>query len=205
MAVRGSFATFFRLSGAVALLALTAAPVSAQSMFEQMPTAEAQPPGADPAPAPAPGQSSMMSVPMPTGAPVATPVPGGPGGHGVDCNGIQKTLQERKELVAKANSASTSKQKLTVQQACALFSKLHSNGLVGIKWINTNKEWCSIPDAFQQGFKADNDKVGGIRSKVCGMAAQAEKMQAQAAEGNGGGLLGGPGLSGSFKMPQGAL
>lgn len=37
------------------------------------------------------------------------------------------------------------------------------------------------------------------------MEAQA-RAQAQAqANGNGGGLLGGPGLTGSFKLPQGAL
>jgi hypothetical protein len=126
-----------------------------------------------------------------------------------DCGAIQKTLEERKALVAKANSASTSKKKMTPQEACALFGKLQQNGVSGIKWIEANKEWCSIPDSFAQGFKADNQKVGEVRTKVCGMAAQAAKMEAQAraqaANGGGGGLLGGPGLTGSFKLPQGAL
>ncbi len=127
-----------------------------------------------------------------------------------DCGTIQKTLEERKALVAKANAASTSKKKMTPQEACALFGKLQQNGVSGIKWIEANKEWCSIPDSFAQGFKADNQKVGEVRTKVCNMAAQATKMEAQAraqaANGGGaGGLLGGPGLTGSFKMPQGAL
>ena len=126
-----------------------------------------------------------------------------------ECGEIQKTLQARKDLVAKANAASNAKQKMTPQQACALFTQLQGNGTTGIKWITANKEWCSIPDSFAEGFQADHKRVGDIRSKVCGMAAQATKMEAQARaqaqNGGGGGLLGGPGLTGSFKMPQGAL
>ncbi len=126
-----------------------------------------------------------------------------------ECGEIQKTLQARKDLVAKANAASNAKQKMTPQQACALFTQLQGNGTTGIKWITANKEWCSIPDSFAEGFKADHLKVSGIRTKICGMAAQASKMEAQAKaqaqNGGGGGLLGGPGLTGSLKMPQGAL
>ena len=127
-----------------------------------------------------------------------------------ECGEIQKTLQARKDLVAKANSASSSKKKMTPQQACALFTQLQGNGTAGIKWITANKEWCSIPDSFAEGFKADHTKVSGIRTKICGIAAQASKMESQAKAqaqngGGGGGLLGGPGLTGSLKMPQGAL
>lgn len=126
-----------------------------------------------------------------------------------ECGAIQKTLEERKALVAKANAASNAKKKMTPQEACALFGKMQSNGLQGIKWIEANKEWCQIPDSFADGFKADHQKVVGIKGKICGVAAQAAKMEAQAkaqaANGGGGGLLGGPGLTGSFKLPQGAL
>jgi len=127
-----------------------------------------------------------------------------------ECGAIQKTLQARKDLVAKANAASNSKKKMTPQEACALFGKLQSNGAEGLKWITANKEWCSIPDSFAEGFKADHIKVGGIRTKICGIAAQAAKMEAQARAqaqngGGGGGLLGGPGLTGAMRMPQGAL
>ncbi|WP_132250029.1 hypothetical protein [Methylobacterium segetis] len=130
-----------------------------------------------------------------------------------DCGAIQQTLKTRQDLVAKANAASQSKKKMTPQEACALFGKLQSNGAEGVKWIAANKEWCSIPESFAEGFKADHVKVSGIRTKICSVAAQASKMEAQAraqaAAGGGtpgaGGLLGGPGLSGSFKMPQGAL
>ncbi|GJD30398.1 hypothetical protein PMNALOAF_1645 [Methylobacterium adhaesivum] len=126
-----------------------------------------------------------------------------------ECGEIQKTLQARKDLVAKANAASSSKKKMTPQEACALFGKLQNNGAEGLKWITANKEWCSIPDSFAEGFKADHIKVGGIRTKICGIAAQAAKMEsqarAQAQNGGGGGLLGGPGLTGAMRMPQGAL
>ncbi|GJE57157.1 MULTISPECIES: hypothetical protein [Methylobacterium] len=197
--------------GALSIL-LAASPAFAQSMFEQMPVAPGDaPPGAaaEPSAVAAPSMSMGMGAPSaPMGVPSAKSV--GPQA-GVDCNAIQKTLNDRKNLVAKANAASQSKQKMTPAAACALFGQLHANGVTGIKWIATNKEWCSIPDSFAQGFKTDNDKVGGIRSKVCGMAAQVTKMEAQARAGGGGegggggGLLGGPGLQGSFKMPQGAL
>ncbi|GJD43584.1 hypothetical protein AFCDBAGC_1436 [Methylobacterium cerastii] len=130
--------------------------------------------------------------------------------QGAECGTIQTTLQTRKDLVSRANSASTAKKKMTPQEACALFGKLQANGVEGMKWIAANKEWCSIPDSFAEGFKADHTKVVGIRTKICGMAAQATKMEAQARAqaqngGGGGGLLGGPGLTGQFKMPQGAL
>ncbi|GJD73745.1 hypothetical protein [Methylobacterium goesingense] len=130
-------------------------------------------------------------------------------GAAAECGAIQQTLQARKDLVAKANSASNSKKKMTPAEACALFGKLQANGTAGIKWITANKEWCSIPDSFAEGFKADHNKVSGIKTKICGIAAQASKMEAQAKaqaqNGGGGGLLGGPGLTGSLKMPQGAL
>lgn len=126
-----------------------------------------------------------------------------------ECGEIQQTLQARKELIGKANAASNSKKKMTPSEACSLFGKLQANGAAGLKWITANKEWCSIPDSFAEGFKADHLKVSGIKTKVCTVAAQASKMEAQARaqaqNGGGGGLLGGPGLTGSLKMPQGAL
>lgn len=195
------------LTTALTALALTGGfALAQQSMFQQMPSL----PDEAPAGAPAPGASAAAApMPAPTpsiGAPPSTIAPAQKLGQQADCSAIQKTLAERKALVAKANTASAAKVKMTPQQACVLFGQLQANGNVGIKWITANKEWCSIPDSFAEGFKADNVKVAGIRNKICGVAAQASKMEAQAREGGGGGgLLGGPGLSGSMKMPQGAL
>ena len=204
------FKTIPTLSAALAVVVLAGASALAQqSMFQQMPNLpdEAPPAGAAPA---APAASASPPIAAPTvavNAPPSSVAPAQSLGKQADCSGIQKTLEERKSLVAKANSASKAKQKMTPQQACALFGQLQENGARGIKWITTNKEWCSIPDSFAEGFKADNAKVAGIRTKICGMAAQASKMEAQARENGGGagGLLGGPGLTGTTKMPQGAL
>lgn len=156
-------------------------------------------------------QAQSMTQPMtatPMSSQPAAPAAPAPA-VATDCSGIQKTLAERKALVGRANAASTSKKKMTPGEACSLFGRLVSNGSEGMKWIAANKEWCSIPDSFAEGFKADHAKVSGIRTQICGVAAQAAKMEAQARaqaqNGGGGGLLGGPGLSGSFKLPQGAL
>jgi hypothetical protein len=97
-----------------------------------------------------------------------------------ECGEIQQTLQARKDLIGKANAASNSKKKMTPAEACTLFGKLQANGTAGLKWITANKEWCSIPDSFAEGFKADHLKVSGIKTKVCTVAAQASKMEAQA-------------------------
>ncbi|HEX8418177.1 MAG TPA: hypothetical protein VF641_11320 [Methylobacterium sp.] len=125
------------------------------------------------------------------------------------CGEIQTTLQARKDLVAKANAAQNSKKKMTPAEACSLFGKIQANGVEGTKWIAANKEWCSIPDSFAEGFDKDHKNVISIRTKVCNVAAQAAKMEsqarAQAQNGGGGGLLGGPGLTGTMKVPQGAL
>lgn len=169
--------------------------VSVQAMAQSM----TQPMSA----APMPMSTAPMSTPPATSRPMAAPTVAN------DCSAIQKTLAERKALVGRANAASTSKHKMTPAEACTLFGKLVSNGSEGMKWIAANKEWCSIPDSFAEGFKADHAKVTSIRSQICGVAAKAAKMEAQARaqaeNGGGGGLLGGPGLSGSFKLPQGAL
>lgn len=129
--------------------------------------------------------------------------------QGAGCGDIQQTLVERKGLVDQANQSSSAKRKMTAQGACALFTKLQSNGVVGVKWLETNKEWCSIPDSFLASFKEDHTRVQALRTKVCNAATQQaameRKMRAQATQNQGGGLLGGPGLSGSYAMPKGAL
>jgi hypothetical protein len=128
------------------------------------------------------------------------------------CGDIQKTLAERQSLIQQANAGADAKakrMKLTAQQACGLFGKLVTNGQNGMKFIEANKDWCSIPDQFAEGFKADHERVAAMRTKICGAAAQQaqmeKKMRAQAAQNQGGGLLGGPGLTGNFRVPQGAL
>jgi len=125
------------------------------------------------------------------------------GAQGAGCGDIQKFLMERKGI---AGSLAPKKgQQLDAHFACAGFGKLVSNGTALIKWVDTNKDWCQIPDAFATGIKADHERAVTIRTKACGVAAKQTQMEKQAREGGGGGLLGGPGLEGQMRVPQGAL
>lgn len=126
--------------------------------------------------------------------------------QGAGCVDIQKTLLERKSLVERIGVMN--KRKATPQEACAAFTKLVSNGATVVKWMEANKDWCQVPDAFAEGMKGDHGKAISLRTKVCGIAAQQATLQkkAQQAQQSGqGGLLGGGGLTGSYRMPQGAL
>jgi hypothetical protein len=123
--------------------------------------------------------------------------------QGVGCGDIQKFLIERKTI---AGSLSPKKgQQLDARFACSGFGKLVSNGSALIKWVDTNKDWCQIPETFVSGIKADHERATAIRSKACGIAAKQTQMEKQAKQGGGGGLLGGPGLEGQMRVPQGAL
>ena len=93
--------------------------------------------------------------------------------------------------------------------ACGAFGKLVSNGETGLKWFETNKDWCQVPDQFVENFKADHDKIKDMRGKACALVSKMEKMQNQARQQQqqqqqGGNPFGG-GLTGTYKIPQGAL
>ena len=124
-----------------------------------------------------------------------------------DCAAFPKTLQERQELIKQVNGLG---KKANPKDACVLFTKLTTNGTGGLKWLELNKDWCQVPDQFAETFKADHARVTNIKGQACKAAAQVavmeKKAREQAQQGGGrGGLLGGDGLSGSYKMPQGAL
>jgi hypothetical protein len=124
-----------------------------------------------------------------------------------DCAAFPKTLQERQELIKQVNGLG---KKANPKDACVLFTKLTTNGAGGLKWLETNKDWCQVPDQFAENFKADHARVSNIKGQACKAASQVavmeKKAREQAQQGGGrSGLLGGEGLSGSYKMPQGAL
>ena len=122
------------------------------------------------------------------------------------CGDIQQHLMERQNLVKNFQALTGDKKKpIDARVACTALSKLTSNGAATLKWIETNKDWCQIPDQFVQSFKADHDNVGKMRGQACGVAAKQAEMEKKAKAGQGGGLLGGGGLEGTYRMPQGAL
>jgi hypothetical protein len=120
-------------------------------------------------------------------------------------------MNQRQAIVAQLSSLG--KTKIDPRAACPLFGKLVSNGTAALKWMEANKDWCSIPEPFVENMKGDHAKAAELRSKACTAAAQVSAMEkkARAAQqdsaggGGAGGTLGGPGLTGSFKLPQGAL
>jgi hypothetical protein len=126
------------------------------------------------------------------------------------CMDIQKHIEERKAIVARLQALGGKKKSLDPKEACALFGKLVVNGNSTLKWAETNKDWCQVPDSFVEGMKNDHNRATSLKGQACRAAAkQAEmerKARQQAQQGGGsGGLLGGPGLSGEYKIPQGAL
>ena len=122
-----------------------------------------------------------------------------------NCGDVQKILLERKAIAGRLTPAKG--QKMDAGFACANFGKLVANGSTLIKWVDANKEWCQIPDSFATGIKEDNNRAVSIRAKACGVAAKQAQMEKQAKDGGvaSGGLLGGPGLEGASRLPQGAL
>jgi hypothetical protein len=122
------------------------------------------------------------------------------------CQDLGPQMMERKSLVEAVQKLGTGKEKkMEPKAACAAFGKLVTNGATMLKWAEANKDWCQVPDQFIDGIKADHEKVMKIRGQACGVAAKQAEMEKKARSGQAGGLLGGGGLEGSYKIPQGAL
>ncbi|HVL70394.1 MAG TPA: hypothetical protein VM434_00750 [Beijerinckiaceae bacterium] len=120
------------------------------------------------------------------------------------CQEIAKMLEERKSLIDRLNSFA--KKKVHPREVCSVFTRLKANGDGTVKWLEANQAWCQIPEAFAANLKADHEKTGEIRAQACKAAAEFAAAEKKARESQqGGGLLGGPGLTGQMRMPQGAL
>lgn len=119
------------------------------------------------------------------------------------CGDLQGQLLQRK-LIGDRLSAGGNKKQIDAKVACTGFTQLVQNGVTLIKWVETNKDWCQVPDSFIESIKADHGKAQAIRAKACTFAARQTEAEKQSRNG-GGGLLGGGGLTGSTAMPQGAL
>lgn len=121
------------------------------------------------------------------------------------CQEFGKTLEQRKGLVQKLQSLGSKNKKMDPKAACSMFGQLVANGDGAVKWLEANKDWCQIPDPFIENIKADHVRAQDLRGKACKAAAQQAAMEKKAKEGAGPALLGGGGLTGSYRMPQGAL
>ena len=122
------------------------------------------------------------------------------------CQEGQKILQERQNLIQQINKLSNGKKKqVDPRAACTVFSKLVVNGNAGQKWMTDNKDWCQIPDQVGENLKQEHAKVKELRAQACQAAAKFEQMQKQARQQQQNGNPFGGGLTGQYKMPQGAL
>jgi len=123
------------------------------------------------------------------------------------CQQLGPQMLERKSLVEAIQKLSGKNKKMDAKEACAAFGKLAANGTAMLKWTEVNKDWCQVPDHFVEGIKNDHEKVMKIRGQACGVAAKQTELEKKARSGPGapGGLLGGEGLEGTYKIPKGAL
>jgi hypothetical protein len=160
----------------------------------------AQPPAMQQQAAPQQAVQNPFAV-QPANRPAASPgQQSNPG-----CEKLVTLLTSRREMMGKINETAKEKKKLDAQMACGLFTKLSANGNETVKWMNTNKDWCGVPDQLIANLKTDNEKVSNFRGQACKAAAQIEEMKKNGGQPGQGGLLGGNGLSGEMKIPSGAL
>jgi hypothetical protein len=123
------------------------------------------------------------------------------------CQDAQKFLKERQDLIQQINKLGGKDKKIDPRAACSVMGKLVANGEVGVKWLDANKDWCQVPDAFAKNFRQDHDRSKEMRGQACKAAAQLnalEKKAKQAQQQQRGNPFGG-GLTGEYKIPQGAL
>lgn len=125
------------------------------------------------------------------------------------CQQGPELLGKRRALIERLNVMGKSK-KMDANVACKNFSELVSNGNATLKWMEANGDWCQVPQNLREGMKADNERASKFKSQACGaankMAEMAKKARQQQQQGGGGNsLLGGDGLTGPQRMPQGAL
>ncbi len=119
------------------------------------------------------------------------------------CEQFAGFIEERKSIVARINALNKGGNRVEAKQACAVFGRLSNNGETTIKWMVSNKDWCQIPDQFIANFRDEHAKAGGFRTKACAVAAQQAVAERRAKE--SGGQLGGDALTGTMKVPAGAL
>ncbi|KAA2241056.1 hypothetical protein [Salinarimonas soli] len=123
------------------------------------------------------------------------------------CADGQEILAKRRGLIERLNTLNKNK-KMDPRSACKTFGDLVSNGNTAIKWMETNKDWCQVPANLIDGMKADNDRATKFRTQACQAASKVAEMERRAKQqqqSGGGGLLGGDGLTGTMRMPKGAL
>ncbi len=85
------------------------------------------------------------------------------------CDGF---LPLRNDAQQKANAISVAeKRHATPKELCSLVSRFTIAEGAALKFLETNKTWCGIPDAAVAGAKANHDKTLKFREMVCNATA----------------------------------
>ncbi len=123
----------------------------------------------------------------------------------VDCQkDFTALMSTRQQIIARINGFN--KKKPSAQLACQVLTELGNSDKRTLSWLETNKQWCQIPDEVPNGLKQQTAQSSTIRVKACG-AAQAQAKQIQQLKRQQEAGAGGPSsLPGSgIRLPQGAL
>jgi hypothetical protein len=121
------------------------------------------------------------------------------------CQDITVMLKERQTLIQRIAAMGAKGKKVDARVACTSFTTLVANGTKSVKWMEANKDWCQVPDALIENIRNDHGQAQKLRANACKVAAQVADMEKKAKSGGQTGLLGGEGLTGSYKIPQGAM
>jgi hypothetical protein len=135
------------------------------------------------------------------------------------CEQGRKLLQQRQAIIGQINS--WSKKKVDPNTACAAFTRLQGNGSATLKWMETNKDWCQIPEDAMTGLSNAQGQIGKNRANACQVAVQFNKAKKQAIQqaqqqrakqqqqqqGAAGGAFGGADqiTGGAIPVPSGSL
>ena len=100
------------------------------------------------------------------------------------------------------------KRKPTAPVACNAFGGLASSNRKLVEWMESQKDWCQIPDDMLNGIKDQQGQIDKVRGTACDAAAKQAKMMGEArrrAAQSQRQQQGGPGIGGGVRLPQGAL
>ena len=126
------------------------------------------------------------------------------------CQEGPEILKKRQTLIGKLNELGKGGKNKQVHPSivCKAFGELATNGSEALKWIEVNGDWCQAPPSLKEGMKADHERVTKMRAQACDAAkkfAEMERRAKQQQQSGGSGLLGGDGLTGTMRVPRGAL
>lgn len=119
------------------------------------------------------------------------------------CQQIGPLLEERRSIVDRLNALGD--ENVDPRPACTALRSLQENGSKIVEFLDDNQAWCQIPNDFAQNMREDHERVGSLRTQACRAAAQLNQMEQQARQQEQQQQFGGPGLTGRFPIPQGAL